>query len=89
MPSPEHSQRWEQKEGNMKRFEFTLQEFWERSLCPIFDAKTGKRIDDKVMLANKDLEVINFEVFIQYDEILKTRIAKGIAVTLESEDMEG
>lgn len=72
----------------MKRFEFTLQEFWERSLCPIFDAKTGKRIDDKAMLANKDLEVINFEVFIQYDEILKTRIAKGIAVTLESEDDE-
>lgn len=87
MPSP-RAERREQKEGNMKKFEFTLQEFWERSRCPIFDAKTGKRIDDKVMLANKDLEVLSFEPISSFDARLKIWVVDGIAVTLESEDDE-
>lgn len=87
MPSP-RAVRWEQKEGNMKRFEFTLQEFWERCDCLVFDAKTGEQIDDKVMLANKDLEVLSFEPKSSYDKRLKMWTVDGIAVTLESEDDE-
>ncbi len=72
----------------MKRTEFTLGQFWERSVCPIFDAKTRRRIDDKVMLANKDLEVLSFEPISSYDTRLKMWAVDGIAVTLESEDDE-
>ena len=81
MPSPEHSQRWEQKEGNMKRFEFTLQEFWEKCMDPVYNADTGELIDSEKMLENKDLEVLAF--WIRSDGIY------GISVKLENEDMEG
>ena len=72
----------------MKRTEFNLEQFWERCDCLVFDAKTGKQIDDKVMLANKDLEVLSFEPKSSYDKRLKMWVVDGIKVTLESEDDE-
>lgn len=72
----------------MRRTEFNLGQFWERCACLVFDAKTGKRIDDKVMLANKDLEVLSFEPISSFDARLKIWAVDGIAVTLESEDDE-
>ena len=72
----------------MRRTEFNLGQFWERCDCLVFDVKTGKQIDDKVMLANKDLEVLSFEPKSSYDKRLKMWTVDGIAVTLESEDDE-
>ena len=72
----------------MRRTEFNLEQFWERCDCLVFDAKTGKQIDDKVMLANKDLEVLSFEPKSSYDKRLKMWVVDGIKVTLESEDEE-
>lgn len=69
----------------MRRTEFNLGQFWERCDCLVFDAKTGKQIDDKVMLANKDLEVLSFEPKSSYDKRLKMWVVDGIKVTLESE----
>ena len=77
MPSP-RAVRWEQKEGNMKRFEFTLQEFWERCMEPVYNADTGELINSEKMLENKDLEVLSF-----------WNRSDGISVKLENEDMEG
>lgn len=69
----------------MKRTEFNLEQFWERCDCLVFDAKTGEQIDTKVMLANKDLEVLSFEPKSSYDKRLKMWVVDGIKVTLESE----
>lgn len=73
----------------MRRTEFNLEQFWERCDCLVFDAKTGKQIDDKAMLANKDLEVLSFEPKSSYDKRLKMWVVDGIKVTLESEVSDG
>ena len=62
----------------MKRFEFTLKEFWERCMDPVYNADTGELIDSEKMLENKDLEVLSFWI-----------CKDGIGVKLENEDMEG
>lgn len=76
MPSPEHSQRWEQKEGKMDKF--TLEEFWLRSMEPVYNLDTGELIDTTKMDENRNIEVVAFWIY-----------KDGIGVKLENEDMEG
>lgn len=68
----------------MRRFEFTLQEFWERCDCSVYDMTTGERIDDKKMLENKDLEVISFGAKCHFEN--GVWLTDGIEVLLETED---
>lgn len=76
MPSP-RAERWEQKEGNMKRFEFTLKEFWLRSMEPVYNLDTGELINATKMNEGRNLEVVAFWAY-----------KDGIGVKLENEDME-
>lgn len=77
MPSP-RAVRWEQKEGKMNKCHFSLKEFWDRCMEPVYDLETGELIDAKKLKENKDLEVLTFWI-----------CKDGIGVKLENEDMEG
>jgi len=68
----------------MGRFEFTLKQFWERCTVPIYNAKTGERIDHRKVIENKDLEVTSFDVKYHFDN--GVWLIDGIEVLLESED---
>lgn len=61
----------------MNRFIFTLKEFWEKCMDPVYNADTGELINSEKMLENKDLEVTEFWI-----------CKDGIGVKLENEDME-
>ena len=61
----------------MKKFDFTINEFWKRSGAPIYDLSTDEEIDHKRLTEIKDLEVLYFEPW-----------KDGIGVELESEDKE-
>lgn len=67
----------------MNRFNFTLKEFWERCMEPVYNADTGEQITSEKMLENKDLEVLLFWAH------FVDGIYRGISVKLENEDMEG
>lgn len=56
---------------------FVLREFWERTSTPLYNRLTGELIDDKVMKANRHLEVEDFDLY-----------KDGIGVKLEQEDEE-
>lgn len=56
---------------------FVLREFWERTTTPIYNTETGELIDNKVMKANRHLEVEHFDVY-----------KDAIWVKLESDDEE-
>ena len=56
---------------------FVLREFWERTTTPIYNTETGELIDNKVMKANRHLEVEYFDVY-----------KDAIWVKLESDDEE-
>ena len=68
----------------MRRFEFTLKQFWERSNVPIFNAETGEHIDAKQMLEKQDLEVTSFGVKAHFEK--GVWLMDGVEVYLESED---
>mgnify|MGYP006992065622 CR=1 FL=1 len=67
----------------MNRFNFSLKEFWDRCMEPVYNADTGKQINSKEMLENKDLQVLLFWAH------FVDGIYEGISVKLENEDMEG
>ena len=50
---------------------------------PVYNADTGKQINSKEMLENKDLQVLLFWAH------FVDGIYEGISVKLENEDMEG
>ena len=72
MPSP-RAERWEQKEGNMDKF--TLEEFWLRSMEPVYNLDTGELINATKMNEGRDLEVVAFWA-----------CKGGIGVKLENEE---
>lgn len=74
MPSP-RAVRWEQKEGNMDKF--TLEEFWLRSMEPVYNLDTGELITTTKMDENRNLEVVAFWI-----------CKDGIGVKLGNKDME-
>ena len=57
---------------------FSLKEFCDRCMEPVYDLETGELIDAKKLKESKDLEVLTFWV-----------CKDGIGVKLENEDMEG
>lgn len=74
MPSP-RAERWEQKEGKMDKF--TLEEFWLRSMEPVYNLDTGELITTTKMDENRNLEVVAFWI-----------CKDGIGVKLGNKDME-
>lgn len=75
MPSP-RAERWEQKEGKMDKF--TLEEFWLRSMEPVYNLDTGELITTTKMDENRNLEVVAFWI-----------CKDGIGVKLGNKDTEG
>lgn len=63
----------------MNRFNFTLKEFWERCMEPVYNADTGELINSEKMLENKDRQVLSF--WMHFDGIYG-----GISVKMGSEE---
>lgn len=72
MPSP-RAERREQKEGRMDKF--TLEEFWLRSMEPVYNLDTGELINATKMEEGRNLEVAAFWI-----------CKDGIGVKLQEEE---